>query len=246
MKSGIKQAGFTIIETMLFLGVTGLIMSFMLVGVGTQLNQRRYQDASTSLVTYIQTQYSLVSNVNNSRDEHEVCIGSTVKVDASRSTVGTSDCTIVGRVLRTVNDGQGIKATPVIATVDAAKLPLNQGDSDIKVLHDASLTPGLVTEMYTPQWGTQLVQVEPDDNLAATFSILIVRMPTSGVVHTFVSTNENISLSSIVDVANQTDFRICLGPNGLLGALSRPTGVLLKADASNTAHVEFVASGECK
>ena len=245
MKSG-RMPGFTIIETMLFLGVTGLIMAFMLVGVGTQLNQRRYQDASTSLLTYIQTQYNLVKNVNNSHPANEVCVGNQVRIDTSSSTAGTSDCTIVGRVLRTLNSGKAIEMKPVVATVDAATLPINQSDSDVQVLHDARLTTSLSAETYTPQWGTSFVQLEPDENLAADFAVLIVRMPTSGVIHTFVSNDVTTTLDALVAAANQVDFKICLGPNGLLGAVDQPVGVLLKADASNTANIEFISQGECR
>lgn len=245
---GKKQAGFTIIETMLFLGITALIMSVMLVGVGTQLNQRRYQDASSSLRSYIQNQYNFVSNVNSSRAKGEICLGNKIMPDdgSTGESIGTSDCTIVGRLLVSINGGTGISSTPVIATEDATRLPLIQNDPDTKVLHDAKLARGLASENYDAQWGTKLVKPTPDNAQPATFSILIVRMPTTGVIHTYASNQAGIDLVALVSIANSTaDFRICLDPVGLLGAASQPAGTLIKANAANTSGIDYVSQGDC-
>lgn len=246
MSNGRRQPGFTIIETMLFLGVTGLIMSFMLVGVSTQLNQRRYQDASTSLMTYVQNQFSLVNNVNNSRDPNESCSGGQIQPTGGSSGPGTShDCTIVGRLLRSADSGKTINATQVVATVDAASLPFIQGDSDVKILHDARLTTSLTSQAYSTQWGTSLVKPAPDNAQVSTFSMLIVRMPTTGVVHTFASMNETDTLDELVLASNVVDLKLCLASNGLLGVSGVPVGVQVNADASNTSAVEFVSQGGC-
>ncbi|MEO5948933.1 MAG: hypothetical protein ABIP74_00865 [Candidatus Saccharimonas sp.] len=241
------QPGFTIIETMLFLGITGLIMSFMLVGISTQLNQRRYQDASTSLMTYLQSQYNLVSNVSNVRSSSDLCSNGKIEVTGGTSGPGTSDdCTIVGRLLRSSDAGKTVSAVPVIATVDATLLPLKAGDSDVRILIDANLITALTADEYHPQWGTTLAQPAPDDNLPSNFSILIVRMPTSGVVHTFISTNETASLSDLLNVGNlSSDFLLCLDPSNILGASSKANGVRLKADSANTSGLEYVSQGGC-
>jgi len=245
MSNGKTQVGFTIIETMLFLGVTGLIMSFMLVGVSTQLNQRRYQDASTSLITYMQNQYNLVSNVNNSRPDSEQCTAGQIQPTGGTQSVGMSDCTIVGRLLRSTDAGKKITSVAVVATRDAALLPLVRGDTDVKVLRDALLTTGLSPESYEPQWSTTIVQPAPNNDQPSTFSILIVRMPTSGVIHTFVSQDEAASFNDLLNDANVVDFRLCLESTGLLGVSSIPVGVKVNADASNTSGIEFVSQGGC-
>ena len=246
---GKKQAGFTIIETMLFLGITGLIMSFMLVGVGSQLNHRRYQDASSSLRSYVQSQYNFVSSVNSSRAKGEKCVGNKITPDDGTNfdtAIGTSDCTIVGRLLRSINDGAGISSTPVIATVNAAVLPLGQGDPDVKVLQDAKLVLGLLPENYDAQWGTKLVKPSPDNAMPATFSVLIVRMPTTGVIHTYVSNQANISPHNLVAAAGNTaDFKLCLDPMGLLGGASQPAGTLIRANAANTSGIDYISQGGC-
>ena len=244
---GKKQAGFTIIETMLFLGITGLIMAVMLVGVGSQLNQRRYQDASSSLRSYIQGQYNFVSNVNSSRAKGEMCVGDKITPDNGTNfdtAIGTSNCTIIGRLLRSINDGAGISSTPVIATVDAAVLPLIQNDPDVKVLQDAKLTLGLLPENYDAQWGTKLVKPSPENAMPATFSILIVRMPTTGVIHTYTSTSATADFSDL-STWESIDFKLCLDPVGLLGGASQPAGTLIKANAANTSGIGYVSQGDC-
>ena len=239
-----RQNGYTLVEVVLFFAITGLVMAVLLVGSGTALNQRRYQDAATSLTSYIQNQYNLATNINSSRDVSEACVGGSVVIDAT-STVqrGTSSCTIVGRMFWgfTDADGTGIKSRQVIATRDAATLPLNPSDSDAKVLQDAALTLGMQEDVYRPEWGTKLVAPSPGG--AAKFSVLIARVPTTGVIHTYSMQNSSVSPSALVGSVG--DIKLCLDPAGLLGASTQPVGTIIKADAANTSGVQTVSQGNC-
>src|SRR6187402_1944283 len=105
---GIKtQNGFTIIETMLFLGVTGMLATAILVGSGVAIGQQRYRDSVNSLKSQVQQQYSEVTNVINSRDKNWSCDvnGNVIEApDASDGeSRGTTDCVLLGRLL-TVDD----------------------------------------------------------------------------------------------------------------------------------------------
>lgn len=237
-----RQTGFTIVEVMLFLGITGLIMAFMLNGVGSQLNERRYQDATNSLVSYIQNQYNLVSNVNNSRAQG-VSFGS---CDTS-SVAGTSDCTVVGRILHAGPvDGntQHITSSWVIATNDVATLKDSIQDST--VLQDAGLVAATDIDTYDAGWGTKLVSAT-DHAQALALTILIVRVPTTGIVHTYINPGHDVSPSDVVGAADNilSDYRLCVDPAGLLGASADPAGVMIRKGAVNTSSVESVPRGEC-
>jgi len=61
------QGGFTVIEVMLFLAVTGLLAVGILVGSGVAIGQQRYRDSVNTLKSYIQQQYSEVTSVINNR-----------------------------------------------------------------------------------------------------------------------------------------------------------------------------------
>lgn len=235
-----QQTGFTIIEVMLFLGITGLIMAFMLNGVGSQLNQQRYQDATTSLVSYFQEQYNLTSNVNNTRNI-------VLNGCGDSTTAGTSDCTIVGRVLYGSPATAGgetttIASTWVIAKNDVALINLNN-KTDTQVLQEAGLVALSDVDQYEAQWGTKLIAASTHTPL--TFSMLIVRMPTSGAVRTYVDGVANRSPMEIVTSGAIADLKVCLDPAGLLGTGSVPSGVVIRKDTANSGGVELVGQGDC-
>ncbi len=242
-----RLKGFTIIESMLFLGVTGLIMTVMLTGVSVSLNRERYKDAVNSFTDYMQGQYNLVANVNNSRNPDEICTGGSIVVggvtDAGR---GTSDCTIVGRVIHMNTDGTAATSAQVYATVDAATLPLNPGDSDEKVLQDANLIASPTKDEYTLPWSTRLVEPAPNSATPNVFSMLIVRMPTTGLLHTYAVSAVNQSPAAIIGGSIPSDgLPLCVDPSGLLtGGVGR-VGVIVAPDAANSAGVKFLSEGTC-
>lgn len=66
--------GFTIIETMLFLALTGLMLVGAMVGIGTNLTHSRYRDSVEDVAAMIRSQYDQVSRVQiNKRDDAGVC-----------------------------------------------------------------------------------------------------------------------------------------------------------------------------
>ena len=255
MKKGAAQ-GFTIIEVILFLAVTGLIMSVMLVGIANGLNQERYRDASTSLLSYFKGQYSDVVNVSNSRSQYEPCI-SGGPADAGR---GTSDCFIVGKLLTSVvtTDAGGnplvksIQSRSVFATTEVTPDDVSglTPPSDIDILKDSDLIVGDAVDTYTLEWDTALVRPSTETAGPTTFSLLIVRMPTSGVVHTYVT---NAAGNSPVEVLNSTtspaeptaDLKTCIESGGLIKSTQQYTGVIIGANAANSGGVKFVMAGDC-
>jgi len=88
--------GFTIIETMLFLGITGLLIVGILAGTGNSISIQRYRDSVTSLQSMLQMQYSNVENVSNNSVAAKSC-------GAKTSPRGQSDCVILGRFISTTD-----------------------------------------------------------------------------------------------------------------------------------------------
>ena len=73
IKEGRVQ-GFTIIEVMLFLALTGLMLVGALVGLGTNLARQRYKDSVQDVVTMIRNQYDYVTRVQiNTRTGSDMC-----------------------------------------------------------------------------------------------------------------------------------------------------------------------------
>lgn len=247
-----REKGFTIVEVMLFLAITGMIMAALLVGWGTQLNQQRYSDAGSSLLTYIRGQYNLVANVNNSREG----TSGTTSCD-SQIERGTADCTLVGRIIQVApaSGGGTINSTRVLATVDVAGIDqLNK--TDLVILDNMALTAEknsdgtgtLNSDRYSPMWSTSVYTVSsssPPQRHDEGFSILIVRMPNSGVIRTLVSYDGNATPVGVVGEAQMREFLVCIDSNGLVPDSRPKFGVRIGVNAANAGAVEAAKPGAC-
>jgi len=95
--------GFTIIETMLFLALTGLMLVGAMVGIGTNLTHSRYRDSVEDIALMIRNQYDQVSRVQIERRTDtgvcEVITGNksySIKEQDLNKGRGRSDCDVYG------------------------------------------------------------------------------------------------------------------------------------------------------
>ena len=238
------HGGFTIIETMLFLAVTGLVMSIVLAGVTVGINRERYKDAVNSYLDFWQGQYSSVINVSNNRDKFRACGESgivTVPTPSPLDDRGTSqNCTIVGRVIHSSIDGRTVTSSVVYTTVDAKDLPVNPTDTDNQVLVSAGLIPDPIPEVFDMGWGTGVA-----DSAGAIdrFSVLIVRMPTTGVIHTYVQDDIGKTPREIASAGTTADLTMCVDAGGRVA--TQRLGVRVSTDAVNSSGVLFASEGAC-
>ncbi len=104
MKKGRVQ-GFTIIEVMLFLALTGLMLVGALVGLGTNLARQRYKDSVQDVVMMIRNQYDYVTRVQinerKGKDMCEIVAGSSANFATTdmNNGRGRSLCDVYGVVL---------------------------------------------------------------------------------------------------------------------------------------------------
>jgi type II secretory pathway pseudopilin PulG len=196
---GIKtQNGFTIIETMLFLAVTGMLATAILVGSGVAIGQQRYRDSVNSLKSHIQQQYSEVTNVLNSRSKDWTCDvnGNVVAADASDGEArGTTNCVLLGRLLSVDETGKKITSSNVIG-YKAPGAPTAVNDI-LELTTNYKLTASPIDqEIQDVSWGAQIVK--PKTTTGMPLSMLIVRSPLSGVVMTFTAEGPSNSLQSLI------------------------------------------------
>ena len=103
------SGGFTIIEVMLFLAVSGVLAAGILATVGGTIGAQRYRDAVDSFADFIQGQYDKAVNVQNDIENHNECglnadKDRIVVSDSSTAPAGTSRvCMIVGRFISSVD-----------------------------------------------------------------------------------------------------------------------------------------------
>lgn len=183
-----KQDGFTIIETTLFLAVTGLLILAMVGGVAGSLNIQRYRDSVESFKSVIQEQYSALSSVQNGRSGDWSCDAtSTISNEFGGEMRGQSDCLLVGKYMR-IESG-AISIYPVLAYEN------NSGQiDDIQSMRQDYVINASTTQVEERrlEWGAQIAWAKEglDDAAATTprnLGILFIRSPSSGRVFTFTS-----------------------------------------------------------
>ncbi len=176
--------GFTIIEVMLVLAISGLLLVGLIGGTFASINRQRYNDSVRDFAEYLRTVYSEVISPQ------------------SLSLGNSSKYAILGKVLVFgSNEGSGdIGNTIYSATIvgDATIPPTNGKDFLVELQEAENLQlicgntveeqPSTVTS-YTPLWQSELVQAN-DSKLGTTFgnkfkgTLIISRSLTSATVHT--------------------------------------------------------------
>lgn len=223
----LHKAGFTIIETMLFLAITAFLIVGLLVGTGTSINIQRYHDSVSSLQSALQQQYSEVANVDNDHGN--------LSCDGSVKPRGQSDCVILGRFVTTTNS-----RTLLIKSV-IGKIPPNSSTNDVDTLksYNIEVSP-VANETYELEWGSSLVK--PGGNNAMVFSMLILRSPLSGIIRTFVDSSSDIPVADgdietlLTPSALSQSTKLCINSNGLF--TGRKSAVVVMVNATSSSGIE--------
>ncbi|MBC7943578.1 hypothetical protein H7X68_03725 [Candidatus Saccharibacteria bacterium] len=236
------KSGFTVIETMLFLAVTGVLVVAILAGTGTSINIQRYRDSITSLQSVLQDQYSEVINVRNEvAGQSLICDADaniTTGVGLAR---GQAECVLLGRLITTADDNKTLKMSAVVGHISPTA-PLDSSDLATLKNYKLNILP-ISSQDYAIEWGSSLVQ--PGGNNPLAFSILILRSPSSGVVRTFIDSRRAVAsgeIVTLVEASNLTQsLKACVDAGGLFGANKMAVG--LTANATSASGVEVFGEG---
>ena len=205
-----KRRGFTIIEVMLVLALTGLLFVGLIAGFGGSLARQRYKDTTQDLASNLRRLYSLVADTQvQIRDNSSACYGlkdasGSVMEGRANANRGRSDCVVYGvaasiykdRIETTQILGKDIKA--ISTEIDTTSLTdlelLMAADANnlvaMKDKNGANCKIKLAGDMdnYTLKWGAKLKTTggitHKDEDVKAT--ILIFRSPRNGGIRTYV------------------------------------------------------------
>lgn len=246
---GKKTSGFTIIESMLFLAISGVLVVSLIAGTGVSINIQRYRDAVETLKAHIQNQYDEISSVHNDRDDSWYC---TSNADTDRGAAsedrGQSQCVLLGRYVTI--QGDTIKTSSVTARLVDGSIAVG---NDIDRMRDSYVLglSSVYQDETTLEWGASIKWPSAGDsesrtgNEARDIAILIVRSPDSGLVYTFTSDDvpeepSNNSLKSMIVAASEVPGRaprtICIEPGGIV--LTNVMAVYLSEFANGPNSVE--------
>lgn len=246
-----KNDGFTIIETVLFLGVSTALIMAMIVGAGASLNVQRYRDAAETFKLVLQQQYADLISVQNGRTNNWYCgaDGQPVEGASASQDRGQSNCILAGKYLYVEDDE--ITAYTVVATGDEPELATN----DIETLkNNYKLNASEVdAEVSKLEWGTKIAWPKTIKGVANVaygtprkIGILVVRSPSSGQIYTFTNSPSDSSINSLKlaqmletgnKVPGQGEQVICIDSDGLFATSDR--AVVLNSFASTGSAVEL-------
>lgn len=209
-----RHNGFTIIELMLVLAISGSLVAVIMVGSSAAINQQRYRDSVTSLKSFIQNQYDQVSNTLNDRAGTEGCT-TNATIDATPELRGTSDCVIIGRLVTMAANGADLTAVDVVG-YRASGVVVPPATTDLAELQTYKLGVSSANiDSNTVAWGAKVVS--PNTTNAYSFSMLIIRSPQSGSIMTFTAPGAPPAggpLALVTAANNGVASDLCVNPGG--------------------------------
>jgi type II secretory pathway pseudopilin PulG len=235
------RRGFTIIEVMLFLAITGLLAIGVLASSNNTLGQQRYRDSVNSFKGFLQEQYSEAINVVNSNSENPICSKQGNKItlhDVNTQARGTSQCIILGKYL--LVEETRVTSFSVIGYSDTETTAV----SDTDALQDYLLAVAS-PETVEIGWGARLVRPKSTNGIKT--EVIILRSPLSGSIVTYIKDItgpqiidlDDVSISDdLIDDNNKKEKAFCVDSQGTSG-MGRRQAVRIMADASSQSAIEI-------
>lgn len=264
-----SKKGFTIIEVILFFGITGLMIAGAFIGIGASIGNQRYRDSVESFKSVIQQQYSDITNVYNAREGVWVCQYAGVNLVPLKVANGTSGatyrgqsrCDVVGKYL-TVDDSGRIR----IQTLVVQKTATPSGATEVAKLASAAYVYGVVSDDIQEtqmEWGTRLrwpVGTDVADHRDAGASgdprriaLLVVRSPENGGIFTFTSdstssTPNSAGLKALMRsgavIPGMAERLLCVDPSGMVSTPAQ--GIFISANAADSSAVRVSTAADFK
>lgn len=196
------SSGFTIIEVMLFLAITGLLLAGILANASSSLNSQHYRDGVEAVKDRITAQYAKVYSLTNDNS------GANAASDPCRGTNkprGASDCLYVGRLIEIYPEAtrpvSHMRISPVVAIPRAGysdqQYYATQNSSSASVVADSTnkLSQQYQVKRYTENseliydqeldWAMAAVPKNGTKDNLLTLSLLVLRSPVDGTVQTY-------------------------------------------------------------
>jgi type II secretory pathway pseudopilin PulG len=223
-----SERGFTIIEVVLFLAITGGLFAALMIGVNAGITQQRYLDSVRSYKALLQNQYSEVLNTRNENVDQKCSLRNDGTVDGTGPllTKGTSKCVILGRAIRITDGGKNVTTSSVtgydLTGQDSAKISTSDDATALKLYQFK--VADFDKQTIELDWGSYLTPLPViSGNPQSTAVILIVRSPATGLIRIFTSPTALTNYSDLSgaidrgDLSSTRKLESCIkGDSGLL------------------------------
>ena len=214
-KSERFSGGFTLIEVILFLAISGLLLAGALAGISTNINNSRFNDAIRSTTSYLQSQYSEVAAGKSDRDALKGCDAGVI--NTTTRPLGMTDCVIMGRYIKL----QGSSLTVRYIIGYRSTLLGISADDTAAVMQMSPRVAGAdaYQSQYDVPWDIGLVKTVLWNGDSTATGFAIIRSPTSGNILYYAASNltspEPLLDSSFIKPENlNKDAVLCFADDG--------------------------------
>lgn len=192
-----KRKGFTLIEVVLFLGVTAMLFLGVAIGVSNSLFQQQYNDSVFSFLEFMRSVYSKVSNPQSlgAGDSEYAIYGKMIVFGENTNLKG--DSIAPGTEVFTYDV---IGATDVTGTGDIMEL-FKKAEAGVALVETDALnntTVNLVSpERYVMRWEAG-IETTASSHVPVKRTMLVVRHPRSSTINTLVWDAGVIEVNEII------------------------------------------------
>jgi len=258
------KRGFTLVEVMLFLGLSGALIALVVGGTQRNIAEKRYNDTVDNFISYLEGLYSGVSYVSHG--------GS-----------GNSDQAVYGKLVDIKTDGG--KTISTAYTILGNVKPAGEVTEDTlnAVLKlSPTITNGaagnfVYAETYTPSWGGKITSdhidssnnhiewLDPPSKTQSQILLLILRHPRTGMTSTYVYypnsisgigtgtkiTGDDSSLAGKGDNTSNDNFKeqdanLCIDSDDRWAAGNQRRLIRIHKGANNASGVEAIIANDEK
>ena len=204
-----SKKGFTVIEVTLFLALSGVLITGLIVGTNVSISRQRYNDSVKTIGEYLRGVYSDVLNVSNDK---EVLPDDCPTGNCSYIGPGRTGTAIYGKLIvigEPEIDPSTIYSYDVVGnTISPSKISKTNTKSILGDLNADIFETSAVSGQNLPfksaytviPWEGRLEKTENDNLFRAV--ILIVRSPLSGTIHTYYKTYNETDMPRITRAVN--------------------------------------------
>lgn len=234
-----NKKGFTLIEVVLFLALSGALVASLIAGTSRSISQKRYNDTVDNFIDYLQGLYSDVNYVQG--------IG---------TSGGNSGQAIYGKLIIS-NDGKTFEEYTVLGS---ATCKSSESDTALTALNGCSpeiASDAALQSTYRLSWGG-IAQSKNDSNDNQKIAFLIITHPSTGMKKTYLladSSDEDINKDNIMITTaegktqfdsgfSEQDTNFCLSSDdesaaGYVGGKHKL--IKIHAGANNASGVEIIS-----
>lgn len=173
-----RQAGYTVIELSLFLGISALLFTVAIFATGNTIRNARFTDSGRSLEAYIQKQYDNIINGVNPRPNSLTC--SSGVVSNGTQTPGTSSCLLVGKLLLFQVGSHVVTSYDIVANDPGVNVDFSKTDEQLIAQdYQPQVVANTNVLSYDITWQTPISGIKRTSDNQATNALALIRSPRS-------------------------------------------------------------------